>query len=140
MLIASVRRTRGLFGTAGNVMFTKGFARAGDSSGVMVDDFFDKTVRLRAQTEANTGGRPGLDELADGQAIDLVEVTGSIKWFDVARGYGFIVPDDGSADILLHISALKRDGFLTAIEGARVMVEAVATAPRLPGIPRDFHG
>ncbi|MGL4324265.1 MAG: cold-shock protein [Beijerinckiaceae bacterium] len=98
----------------------------------MVDDFFDKTVRLQAQTEANTGGRPGVDELADGQGIDLVEVTGSIKWFDVARGYGFIVPDDGGPDILLHISALKRDGFLTAIEGARVMVEAVAR-------PRGFQ-
>ena len=69
--------------------------------------------------------QPVTDHLGDGAALDLVEVTGSIKWFDVARGYGFIVPDDGGADILLHISALKRDGFLTAIEGARVMVEAV---------------
>jgi len=56
--------------------------------------------------------------------VGLVEVTGSIKWFDVAKGYGFIVPDDGGPDILLHVSVLRRDGFQAAFEGARVVVEA----------------
>ena len=56
--------------------------------------------------------------------LDLIEVAGRIKWFDVAKGFGFIVPDDGSADVLLHITCLRRDGHQSASEGARVVVEA----------------
>ncbi|MDB5568909.1 MAG: cold-shock protein [Hyphomicrobiales bacterium] len=55
---------------------------------------------------------------------DLVEIAGSIKWFDVAKGYGFIVPDEGGADVLLHVTVLKRDGYNSAPEGARVVCEA----------------
>ncbi len=52
----------------------------------------------------------------------LVEVSGAIKWFDVAKGYGFILPDDAAyGDILLHVTCLRRDGFQTALEGARVV-------------------
>ncbi|MET3580818.1 CspA family cold shock protein [Mesorhizobium robiniae] len=55
-------------------------------------------------------------------AADLVEIAGAIKWFDVAKGYGFILPDDGaSGDILLHVTCLRKDGFQTALEGARVV-------------------
>lgn len=56
--------------------------------------------------------------------LDLIEVAGRIKWFDVAKGFGFIVPDDGSADVLLHVTYLRRDGHQAASEGARVVVEA----------------
>ena len=57
-----------------------------------------------------------------GDAADLTEIAGAIKWFDVAKGYGFILPDDGvSGDILLHVTCLRRDGFQTALEGARVV-------------------
>jgi cold shock protein len=55
---------------------------------------------------------------------ELVEIAGRIKWFDVAKGYGFIVPDDGMSDVLLHVTCLRRDGFQTAYEGARIVVEA----------------
>ncbi len=54
-----------------------------------------------------------------------VEITGTIKWFDAVKGYGFIVPSDGSGDILLHLSCLKQSGYETAQEGARVVCEAV---------------
>ncbi|QCK87208.1 cold-shock protein [Phreatobacter aquaticus] len=57
---------------------------------------------------------------------DLVEIAGTIKWFDVAKGYGFIVPDGGGADVLLHVTSLRRDGYQTAYEGARIVVEATA--------------
>ncbi|WP_420962300.1 cold-shock protein [Brucella sp. IR073] len=58
------------------------------------------------------------------EIVDLLEVSGSIKWFDVAKGYGFIVPDrPGLSDILLHVTSLRRDGFQTALEGARVVCE-----------------
>ena len=55
-------------------------------------------------------------------ATDVVEISGSIKWFDVSKGYGFIVPDiAGVPDILLHVTVMRRDGFHTALEGARVV-------------------
>ena len=60
------------------------------------------------------------EERADQET--LVEVAGAIKWFDVAKGYGFILPDDKSiGDVLLHVTCLRRDGFQTALEGARVV-------------------
>lgn len=65
-----------------------------------------------------------LHVLSSEDAVDLVEVSGAIKWFDVAKGYGFIVPDgDAPTDILLHVTCLRRDGFQTALEGARVVCE-----------------
>ncbi|MGO7565017.1 cold-shock protein, partial [Rhizobium johnstonii] len=50
-----------------------------------------------------------LDELS-GEAVDLVEITGVVKWFDVAKGFGFILPDNGLQDVLLHVTCLRRDG------------------------------
>ena len=57
--------------------------------------------------------------------LDLIEISGVIKWFDVAKGYGFIVPDTGGPDVLLHVTCLRRDGFQTAYEGARVVCEVL---------------
>jgi len=57
--------------------------------------------------------------------VKVFQVTGFVKWFDVARGYGFIIPDSGMPDVLLHLSCLKRDGFDAPLEGTRVTCEAV---------------
>lgn len=46
--------------------------------------------------------------------------TGTVKWFDEDKGYGFIEPDQGGEDVFLHFSALKQDGFKTVDEDARV--------------------
>jgi CspA family cold shock protein len=73
--------------------------------------------------------RDGNQDLGAGEAT--VEIGGRVKWFDVAKGFGFLVPDGGGNDILLHITILKRDGFGTVAEGARVVVEA---APRQKGL------
>jgi cold shock protein len=62
-------------------------------------------------------------DLVDETGTDLVELTGVIKWFDVSKGFGFIIPDNGMPDVLLHVTCLRRDGFQTAYEGARVVVE-----------------
>ena len=53
--------------------------------------------------------------------VDLVEITGVIKWFDVAKGFGFIVPDNGMQDVLLHVTCLRRDGYQTVLVGTRVV-------------------
>jgi CspA family cold shock protein len=55
--------------------------------------------------------------------VDVFVVSGSIKWFDPSKGFGFIVPDENLPDILLHVTCLRRDGFQTAHEGARVVCE-----------------
>lgn len=65
-----------------------------------------------------------LGDAGEHAPIDLYEVSGVIKWFDVAKGYGFIVPDDGGPDVLLHVTCMRRDGFQTANEGARIVCEA----------------
>jgi len=58
-------------------------------------------------------------------AREISELSGTIKWFDVAKGYGFIVPDEkGLSDILLHVTILHRDGYQTALEGARIICDA----------------
>jgi cold shock CspA family protein len=74
----------------------------------------------------NTGlGPEAIHEIADETAASVIELSGVIKWFDVAKGYGFIVPDNGLPDVLLHVTCLRRDGFQTAYEGARVVCEVL---------------
>ncbi|HEY6833828.1 MAG TPA: cold-shock protein [Pseudolabrys sp.] len=71
-----------------------------------------------------TDFRPGtFTEIVDETATDLIELSGVIKWFDVSKGFGFIVPDNGMPDILLHVTCLRRDGFQAAHEGARIVCE-----------------
>jgi CspA family cold shock protein len=60
--------------------------------------------------------------------VDLVEISGRVKWFDVTKGYGFIVPDNGAADVLLHMTTLRKDGFSIVHAGAGVVCEAVRRA------------
>ncbi len=64
-------------------------------------------------------------ELADETATNLIEMAGVIKWFDVSKGFGFIIPDNGMPDVLLHVTCLRRDGYQTAYEGSRVVCEVL---------------
>lgn len=52
--------------------------------------------------------------------LEVFEVAGAIKWFDASKGYGFVVPDNGLADVLLHVTCLRAGGYQTAYEGARI--------------------
>ena len=51
---------------------------------------------------------------------------GTVKWFNSVKGYGFIAPDDGSADAFVHISAVERAGIGNLAEGQRVRYELQA--------------
>jgi len=50
--------------------------------------------------------------------------TGTVKWFNDDKGYGFITPDDGGKDLFVHHSAIQSEGFRTLAEGAKVSYEA----------------
>jgi CspA family cold shock protein len=49
--------------------------------------------------------------------------TGTVKWFNATKGYGFIQPDDGSADVFLHISAVEAAGIGSVNEGDKFSFE-----------------
>ena len=49
--------------------------------------------------------------------------TGTVKWFNESKGFGFIAPADGSADVFVHFSAIQGDGFKTLAEGQTVEFE-----------------
>jgi len=51
--------------------------------------------------------------------------TGTVKWFNATKGYGFIEPEDGSKDAFVHISAVQRAGLTTLREGQKVDYELV---------------
>jgi len=57
--------------------------------------------------------------------------TGTVKWFNNSKGFGFITPDDGSADVFVHFSAIASDGFRTLEEGQAVQYD-VETGPKGP--------
>ncbi|MGQ3276485.1 MAG: cold-shock protein, partial [Shinella sp.] len=49
--------------------------------------------------------------------------SGTVKWFNGTKGYGFIAPDDGASDIFVHISAVERAGLRSLAEGQKVNYE-----------------
>jgi cold shock protein len=56
---------------------------------------------------------------------------GTVKWFNPTKGYGFIRPQDGGADIFVHVTAVQRAGFHSLMEGQRVSYEVVRDRGKL---------
>lgn len=54
-----------------------------------------------------------------------MRTTGSVKWFNDAKGFGFLAPDGGTQDCFVHYSAIQGDGFRTLSEGERVEFDIV---------------
>lgn len=54
--------------------------------------------------------------------------TGTVKFFNATRGYGFIRPDDGSKDVFVHVSAVERSGLGQLVEGQKVSFEIQSDA------------
>jgi CspA family cold shock protein len=52
--------------------------------------------------------------------------TGTVKWFNAQKGFGFIQPEDGSKDVFVHISAVERAGLQNLNEGQKISYELVA--------------
>ena len=57
--------------------------------------------------------------------------TGTVKWFNAEKGFGFIIPDDGSQDLFAHYSAIESSGYRTLEEGQKVTFE-VSQGPKGP--------
>jgi CspA family cold shock protein len=57
--------------------------------------------------------------------------TGTVKFFNATKGFGFIAPDDGAKDVFVHVSALERAGIETLREGDKVSFEVVSERGKL---------
>ena len=57
--------------------------------------------------------------------------TGTVKWFNESKGYGFIAPDDGGKDLFAHFREIQGDGFKTLVENARVQF-VITQGPKGP--------
>jgi CspA family cold shock protein len=56
---------------------------------------------------------------------NLSMATGTVKWFNTTKGYGFIEPDDGGKDVFVHISQVQRSGMTEVTEGQKLQYELV---------------
>lgn len=52
--------------------------------------------------------------------------TGTVKWFNATKGFGFIQPDNGGKDVFVHISAVEKAGFTGLAEGAKISYEVIS--------------
>jgi len=77
-------------------------------------------ANLSHNEHGQAGGQP-----VDEEPLDQQQIRGAVKWFDPVKGYGFIVPENGMPDVLLHMSCLRQAGHRATYEGATIEVVAV---------------
>lgn len=66
-------------------------------------------------------------------------VTGTVKWFNDGKGFGFLTRDDGEKDVFVHFSAIQGDGFKSLVEGQKVEFEVVES-PKGPAAENVVPG
>jgi len=72
------------------------------------------------------GDTPGVHDARPSRCLapeDAAMATGTVKWFNTEKGFGFIQPDDGGKDVFVHITAVKEAGLMTLTEGQKVSFE-----------------
>ena len=107
--------------------FSQQQATVGDQKEPVCDE-----IEINSGRERKASNRKYLEiyrQLQDDNHEHIFEIAGVIKWFDVSKGYGFIVPDSAAEDVLLHEAVLRASGYFRALRGARIVVE-VARQPR----------
>lgn len=69
------------------------------------------------------------DSTTSSTSGDTQKLTGTVKWFNDAKGFGFITPDNGGEDLFAHFSSIQMNGFKTLKEGQKVSFE-IAQGPK----------
>ncbi len=85
---------------------------------------------LEVDTSTATAPPPRSRDFGGRQPVDMsnaVEIEGQVKWFDMAKGFGFIAAGDGGKDIFIHVSVLREAGLSTLMENQAVQVKVVET-------------
>jgi CspA family cold shock protein len=75
---------------------------------------------------AGTGGNVQVGRATAIDTLEMVMATGTVKWFNPTKGYGFIQPQSGGQDVFVHISAVEKAGLATLNEGQQVEFEIVS--------------
>src|SRR5215468_145459 len=83
------------------------------------------TSKLRLFSGRAVSARSDLPATRDAQREEAIVATGTVKFFNTQKGFGFIQPTDGSRDVFVHISAVQRAGMTTLVEGQKVSYEIV---------------
>jgi CspA family cold shock protein len=84
---------------------------------------------MRARRQSRAGGFSICEKSVNFVMINLGDTsvpTGTVKWFNSAKGFGFIQPDDGGPDVFVHISSVERSGLSNLAEGQKVSFEVQA--------------
>jgi CspA family cold shock protein len=84
-----------------------------------------KAVTRKASSRASTTAGPNVEIQEQGMA------QGTVKWFNSEKGFGFISPDGGSADVFVHYSAIQSDGYRSLEENQRVEFDTTQGAKGL---------
>jgi cold shock protein len=82
-----------------------------------------------SKTSMGHGLRESVAYLVTSTKKGLAMSTGTVKWFNAQKGYGFIQPDDGGKDVFVHISAVERAGMYNLNEGQKVSFD-VGKSPK----------
>ena len=84
------------------------------------------TVERRVNKSAKIHAKGHVSELRRFSFQEMLMSTGTVKWFNPTKGYGFIQPQGGGQDVFVHISAVERAGLGTLNEGQQVEYEVVS--------------